>query len=60
VPVSRLRASAVPAWWKHATVFFVNGTNQLWNQLPANALGTLSCKPIYFRKRVGKVINKAK
>jgi hypothetical protein len=30
------------------------------NQLPADALGTLSCKPSNFRKRVRKVINKAK
>jgi hypothetical protein len=33
---------------------------QLWNQLPADALGTLSCKPSNFRKRIRKVINKAK
>jgi hypothetical protein len=39
---------------------FVNRTVQLWNQLPADALGTLSCKPNNFRKRVRKVINKAK
>jgi hypothetical protein len=39
---------------------FVNGTMQLWNQLPSGALGTLSCKPSNFRKRVRKVINKAK
>jgi hypothetical protein len=38
---------------------FANGTIQLWNQLPADALGTLSCKPSNFRKRVRKVINKA-
>jgi hypothetical protein len=30
------------------------------NQLPAYALGTLSCKPSNFRKRVRKVISKAK
>jgi hypothetical protein len=29
---------------------FVNKTIQLWNQLLANALGTLSCKPSNFRK----------
>jgi hypothetical protein len=29
---------------------FVNRTIQLWNRLPANALGTLSCKPSNFRK----------
>jgi hypothetical protein len=33
---------------------------QLWNQLPADALRALSCKPRNFRKRVRKVINKAK
>jgi hypothetical protein len=40
--------------------FFVNRTIQLWNQLPADVLGTLSCKSGNFRKRVRKVINKAK
>jgi hypothetical protein len=39
---------------------FVNRTIQLWNQLLADALGTLSCKSGNFRKRVRKVINKAK
>jgi hypothetical protein len=39
---------------------FVNRTIQLWNQLPADVLGTLSCKSSNFRKRVWKVINKAK
>jgi hypothetical protein len=39
---------------------FVNRTIQLWNQLPADVLGILSCKPSNFRKRVRKVINKAK
>jgi hypothetical protein len=39
---------------------FVNRTIQLWNQLPADALGTLSCKPSHFRKRVRKVIYKYK
>jgi hypothetical protein len=29
---------------------FVNRTIQLWNQLPADALGTLSCKPSNFRQ----------
>jgi hypothetical protein len=38
----------------------VDGTIQLWNQLPEDALRTLSCKPSSFRKRVRKVINKAK
>jgi hypothetical protein len=37
-----------------------NRTIQRWNQLPADALGTLSCKPSNFRKRVRKVINRAK
>jgi hypothetical protein len=39
---------------------FVNSTIQLWNQQPADALGTLSYKSSNFRKRVRKVINKAK
>jgi hypothetical protein len=39
---------------------FVNRTIQVWNQLPADVLGTLSFKPSTFRKRVRKVINKAK
>jgi hypothetical protein len=39
---------------------FVNRTIQLWNQLPEDALGALSCKPSGFRKRVRKVINKVK
>jgi hypothetical protein len=39
---------------------FVNRTIQLWNQLPEDVLGTLSCKRSNFRKRVRKVINKAK
>jgi hypothetical protein len=38
----------------------VNRTIQLWNQLPEDALGTISCKPSSFRKRVRKVINRAK
>ncbi|KDR24007.1 hypothetical protein L798_07949 [Zootermopsis nevadensis] len=36
---------------------FVNRTIQLWNQLPADVLGTLSCKPSAFRKKIIKVIN---
>jgi hypothetical protein len=39
---------------------FVNRTIRVWNQLPADVLGTLSCKPSNFRKRVRKVINTAK
>jgi hypothetical protein len=38
----------------------VNRTIQLWSQLPAEALGTLSCKASNFRKRVRKVINQVK
>ena len=34
---------------------FVNRTIQHWNQLPAEVLGTLPCKPITFKKRVRKV-----
>jgi hypothetical protein len=40
--------------------FIVNRTIQLWNQLPADVLGTFSCKPSNFRKRVRKVINEVK
>jgi hypothetical protein len=40
--------------------FFVNRPIRLWNQLPADALGTLPCKSSNFRKRVRKVKNKAK
>jgi hypothetical protein len=39
---------------------FVNRTIQLWNQLPADALRTVSCKPSDFRKRVRKVISEVK
>jgi hypothetical protein len=35
---------------------FVNRTIQLWNQLPADALGTFPCKQSIFRKRVRKVM----
>jgi hypothetical protein len=38
----------------------VNGTIQLWNQLPEDALGALSCKPSSFRIRIRKLINKAR
>jgi hypothetical protein len=31
---------------------FVNRTIQLWNEVLADALGTLSCKPSNFRKSV--------
>jgi hypothetical protein len=43
--------------------FVFNGKElhiQVWNQLPADVLGTLSCKPSNFRKRIRKVITKAK
>jgi hypothetical protein len=36
--------------------FFVNRTIQQWNQLQAEVLGTLPCKPITFKMRVRKVI----
>jgi hypothetical protein len=39
---------------------FVNKTIQLWNHLPADALGSLPSKSINFRKRVRKIINKTK
>jgi hypothetical protein len=39
---------------------FVNRTIQLWNQPPADALGTLSSNQSNFRKRVRKVINEVK
>jgi hypothetical protein len=39
---------------------FVNRTIQPWNQLPAQALGTVSCKSSNFRKEFRKVINKTK
>ena len=35
---------------------FVNRTIQHWNQLPADMLGTLTCKPITFKRRARKVI----
>jgi hypothetical protein len=35
---------------------FVNTTIQLWNQLPAVVLGSLSCKQITFKKRVRKAV----
>jgi hypothetical protein len=40
--------------------FFVNRTIQLRNQLPADALLTLSHKPSNFMKSVRKVINEVK
>jgi hypothetical protein len=38
---------------------FVNRTIQDWNQLPAEVLGTLSCKPNTLKKRVRKAIIEA-
>jgi len=35
---------------------FVHRTIQHWNQLPAEVLGILPCKPITFKKRIRKVI----
>jgi hypothetical protein len=35
---------------------FVNRTIKIWNQLPAEVLGTFPCKPNTFRKRVRKAI----
>jgi hypothetical protein len=35
----------------------VNRTFLLWNQLPAEILGTLPCEPYAFRKKVRRVIN---
>ena len=35
---------------------FVNRTIENWNQLPAETVVTLSCKPKIFRNRVRKVI----
>ena len=35
---------------------FVNRTFQHWNQLPAEVLGILPCKPITFKKRIKKVV----
>jgi hypothetical protein len=35
---------------------FVNRTIKIWNQLPAEVLGALPCRPNIFRKRVRKAI----
>ena len=35
---------------------FVNRTIQHWNQLPAEVVGNLPCKPITFKKRVRKMM----
>jgi hypothetical protein len=55
--IGKLGAESKRHTGKH---FFLNRTIQLWIQLPANALGTLSYKSFNFRKRARKVINKAK
>jgi hypothetical protein len=34
--------------------YFVNRIIQLWNQLPADASGTLSCNQVILGKRLGK------
>jgi hypothetical protein len=34
---------------------FKNRTLQLWNQLPADAFGAVSCKPSNFRKKVREI-----
>jgi hypothetical protein len=39
---------------------FVNRTIHLWNQLPGDALGTLSRKSSNFRKRIRKVMSEVK
>ena len=36
---------------------FVNRTINHWNQLPAEVLGTLPCKPMTFKEKVRKAIN---
>jgi hypothetical protein len=38
----------------------VNGTTQLWNQLPADALGTLSFKSSNLRKNIMEVMHQVK
>jgi hypothetical protein len=53
--IGKLGAESKRHTGKHS---FVNRT--IWNQLPVDALGTLFCNPSNFRKRVRKVINKAK
>jgi hypothetical protein len=62
---SRVRKSeenrAINGWGFVADIgkySFVNRTIQLWNQLPADVLGTLSSKSSNFRKVVRKVITK--
>jgi hypothetical protein len=52
--------SKAKAKGRYRKILLCKRTIQFWNQLPADVLGTLSCKPSNFRKRVMKVINKAK
>jgi hypothetical protein len=49
--IGKLEAESKRYFGKYS---FVNRTTQLWNQLPADALGTLYCKPSKFRKILGK------
>jgi len=37
-------------------IFFLNRTIQHWNQLPAEVLGILPCKPTTFKKWIKEVI----
>jgi hypothetical protein len=39
---------------------FLHMTTQIWNQLPADALRALSCKPSNFKNRLRKLINQMK
>jgi hypothetical protein len=41
----------------YSEIFLWNRTIHDWNQLPAEVLGTLPCKPNTLKKRVRKVIN---
>jgi hypothetical protein len=40
--------------------FFVNRTTLLWDQLPADAVGNLSCKPSNSSRSVREVIKEVK
>jgi hypothetical protein len=44
----------------HISDYSLKKTIQLWNKLPEDVLGTCCCKSSNFKKRVRKVINKAK
>jgi hypothetical protein len=39
---------------------FVNRTIQIWNQLPADALGTVSFRRSNFREKIRKVVSQVK